>query len=254
VVNFFSIVSSEASGFRVYRILSFLYSSWNIRETSLKNSYSGCEASPARVAVHCQSRLPSGRATHHIWAINCTYICKALNKYCLPYCLFLLFKILFCNKALLATATGSRYIQQMFTAVIRILYILASRIRSQAQLLIPKQSNTIPNYLTLKLLLKPGMPIRIILMRIWINLFTLMRFHLRFHFELRASIVSVHGPPRLHFEPLKLLNFLNLFQIRIQLCTLMRIRIKFPKKMRIRIGIWNPDPDQGGQKCPTFLK
>jgi hypothetical protein len=43
--------------------------------------------------------------------------------------------------------------------------------------------------------------------------------------------MSVQGPPRLHFEPLKLLNF-DLMRIRAQLLTLMRIRIQLPKLMR----------------------
>jgi hypothetical protein len=50
----------------------------------------------------------------------------------------------------------------------------------------------------------------------------------------RAS-VSVHGPLRLHFEPLKLLNFDFLMRIRIQHFTLMTIRIQLPKIMQIRI-------------------
>jgi hypothetical protein len=62
-------------------------------------------------------------------------------------------------------------------------------------------------------------------MRIPIQLFTLMRIHILllnkvmricatglqtiqgFILSLHASIVSVHGPPRLDYEPIKLLNF-----------------------------------------------
>jgi hypothetical protein len=58
------------------------------------------------------------------------------------------------------------------------------------------------------------------------------------HLSLPASIVSVHGPTRLYFEPLKLLKF-YFIRIPIQFFTIMRIRIKLRKIMRIRIR--NPD-------------
>jgi hypothetical protein len=53
---------------------------------------------------------------------------------------------------------------------------------------------------------------------------------------LQASIVSVHGPSLLYFEPHKLLTLMPM-RIRIQLFTLMRmcIRIQLPKIMLIRI-------------------
>ncbi len=48
--------------------------------------------------------------------------------------------------------------------------------------------------------------------------------------SLQTTIVSVHGPPWLHFEPLKLLKFLFLYKYGlrscIQLFTLMRVRIR----------------------------
>jgi hypothetical protein len=54
--------------------------------------------------------------------------------------------------------------------------------------------------------------------------------------SLCASIVSIHGPLWLHFEPLQLLSFdFNAYGIRIQLFTVMRIRIRLAKIMRIRI-------------------
>ncbi len=45
--------------------------------------------------------------------------------------------------------------------------------------------------------------------------------------------MRVLGPPRLHFEPLKLLNF-ELKRIRTQLFTLLRIWIQLPKMIQIR--------------------
>jgi hypothetical protein len=128
---------------------------------------------------------------------------------------------------------------------------------------------------------KAGLRIRITIKRKWINLFTFRGsesdFSLsadpypNFHFKadpapaphqscestitglwtlqgsilsLHASIVSVNGPPYLHFEPLKLLNFdfnadldphqlFPLMWIRIQLVSLMHIRIQLPKIRRI---------------------
>jgi hypothetical protein len=73
--------------------------------------------------------------------------------------------------------------------------------------------------------MKPGMRIRITVMRILIHLFTLMRFRILLlnphqpDANLRRIVyrpsrapfcapnVSVHGPPRLHFKPLRLMNF-----------------------------------------------
>jgi len=79
------------------------------------------------------------------------------------------------------------------------------------------------------------------LMRIRIQLFILMRIRIRIllliksdgnlqpqapflSFQSSISIVSVHGPPGLYFEPLKPLDFY-----------FMRIRIQLPKIMRILI-------------------
>jgi hypothetical protein len=55
--------------------------------------------------------------------------------------------------------------------------------------------------------------------------------------SLHVSIVSIHGPPRLYFEPVKLLTFV--FKVDpvpdLTFDSLMRIRIQLPKLMRIRI-------------------
>jgi hypothetical protein len=68
-----------------------------------------------------------------------------------------------------------------------------------------------------------GLRIRITLMRILIQLFNLMRNRIRIMLLIKKMLIcdhrpkgpfgpprqmlNAHGPPRLHFEPLKLLNF-----------------------------------------------
>jgi hypothetical protein len=52
-----------------------------------------------------------------------------------------------------------------------------------------------------------------------------------FTLNLHASILSIHGPPRIHFQPLKA----SLMRFRIQLFILMCIWIQLSKSMRIWI-------------------
>jgi hypothetical protein len=60
--------------------------------------------------------------------------------------------------------------------------------------------------------------------------------------QVYASIVSVYGPGRLHFKPLKIR--LSSIRIRIRLFTLMRIRIQLPKMVWIQIC----DPSESGDR------
>jgi hypothetical protein len=72
-------------------------------------------------------------------------------------------------------------------------------------------------------------------------------FGLHYEPHLRAFPEGVICPPRLQFEPLKLLNFDFLrTRIRIQLFTLMLIRIQFKEKCAsIRVRIYNPGLSKG---------
>ncbi len=60
--------------------------------------------------------------------------------------------------------------------------------------------------------------------------------------SLHTFIVSVNGPPWLHFESLKLLNFDSKMQIRIQL----------PEAMRIHVDK-DPDPQACSYLCNKYI-
>ncbi len=71
---------------------------------------------------------------------------------------------------------------------------------------------------------------------------------LDFHDNRQGFGSGFNSTPRLHFEPLKLLNF-ELMRIRIQLFTLLRIRIQLPKMIQIR----NPEQKINGKESLIWM-